>query len=112
MGYTSAEGAPYDFKASRNVDFNKVITAQDKDDDGNLTDKVFTSYSGVGYVRESPNGRILAVMTVTLTEGQIAISIADTLLTFKAGRYFYDIIITTDTGKKDRYLKGAFILYN
>lgn len=113
MGYSTAVGAPHDFKATRGVDFNKAITAQDKDPDTDaLTDKDFTDYSGVGEVRESYTGRKMVDITVALTTGLITLSIADTLLDFKAGKYVYTVSITTDTGKIDRYLKGEFILYN
>ena len=87
--------------------FSKTITV--KDTSGNALN--LTGFTAIAQIRKSPSSSTSTAFTVAFvsprTTGQITISLTDTQTTaLEAGRYNYDVLITSGTNVKTRVVEG------
>jgi len=91
------------------TDYQDVFTVNNPD--GSPLD--LTGHTGVAKIKkfpESATSTSFAVGIVSAT-GQVLVSLANTVTDdLKAGRYYYDIIITSSTGKKTKVVDGMVIV--
>ena len=70
-----------------------------------------TNFTAIAQIRKSPSSSTSVSFTTAFvdprTTGQITISLTDTQTTaIEAGRYNYDVLITSGTGTKTRVVEG------
>ena len=87
--------------------FSETITV--KDTSGNALN--LTGFTAIAQIRKSPSSSTATSFTVAFvsprSSGQITISLTDTQTTaLEAGRYNYDVLITSGTSVKTRVVEG------
>jgi len=91
------------------TDYEEIFTINNPD--GSPLD--LTNYTGVAKIRkfsESATDTPFNVGIVSST-GQVVVSLANTVTqNLKDGRYYYDVIITSDIGKKTKVVDGMVLV--
>lgn len=91
------------------TDYQEVFTVNNPD--GSPLD--LTGYSGVGKIRKFPESATSTPFTVGIVSaaGQVVVSLANTVTDdLKAGRYYYDVIVTSSAGKKTKVVNGMVLV--
>lgn len=91
------------------TDYQEVFTVNNPD--GSPLD--LTGHTGVGKIRKFPESATSTPFTVGIvsTAGQVVVSLANTVTDdLKAGRYYYDVIITSSAGKKTKVVDGMVLV--
>jgi hypothetical protein len=90
-------------------DYQEVFTVNNPD--GTPLD--LTGYTGVAKIRKFPESSTSTPFSVGIvsTAGQVVVSLANTVTTdLKAGRHYYDVIITSSAGKKTKVVDGMVLV--
>ncbi len=93
------------------ADFNQTYTLEDN----NSAPLDLTGYTGAAKIKKHPASlNDTATFTVSFpnrTQGQLKISLTDTITkTLKSGRYSYDVLVTDSGGIKTRVVGGSAIV--
>lgn len=92
------------------TDYEDVFTVNNPD--GSPLD--LTAHTGVAKIRKFPESAASTPFTVGIvsTAGQVVVSLANTVTaSLKAGRYYYDVMITSSiTNKKTKVVDGMVIV--
>ena len=87
------------------TDYEDVFTVNNPD--GSPLD--LTGYTGAAKIRKFPESTTATSFNVGIvsTAGQVLVSLANTVTTaLKGGRYYYDVMITSNMGKKIKVVDG------
>lgn len=91
------------------TDYQEVFTVNNPD--GSPLD--LTGHTGVAKIRKFPESAASTPFTVGIVSaaGQVVVSLANTTTTnLKAGRYYYDVIVTSSAGKKSKVVDGMVLV--
>jgi hypothetical protein len=91
------------------TDYEEVFTVNNPD--GSPLD--LTGYDGVAKIRKFPESTTATSFNVGIvsTAGQVVVSLANTISReLKPGRYYYDVIITSDLNKKTKVVDGMVLV--
>jgi hypothetical protein len=91
------------------TDYEEVFTVNNPD--GSPLD--LTGYTGVAKIRKFPESIVFTSFNVGIvsTAGQVVVSLANTISQeLKSGRYYYDVIITSDLNKKTKVVDGMVLV--
>ena len=100
-------GAKANIIIDQGTDFSTSITVSD--DNGNVVD--LTGYTGSGQVRKNYSSLTSTDFTVTFgsprTDGQVILSLSrGVTANLEAGRYVYDVELTTSANTRSRLVEG------
>tara|TARA_B100001063_G_C16677884_1_gene510058 strand:- start:511 stop:846 length:336 start_codon:yes stop_codon:yes gene_type:complete len=90
---------------AQGTDFSEVFVSQESD--GSITN--LDGYSGVSKIKKHPGAVKSSSFTVGITSSTGEVSIAMTAAAstkIQPGRYFYDVYITSASGKVSRLVEG------
>ena len=92
------------------TDYEKVFTIYNPDK--SVLD--LTGYTGVAKIRKFPESTTSTSFSVGITSsaGKVTVSLANTITSeLKSGRYYYDVIVTSQsTGKKTKLVDGMVLV--
>lgn len=91
------------------TDYQEVFTVNNPD--GSPLD--LTGHTGVAKIRKFPESAASTPFTVGIVSaaGQVVVSLANTTTAnLKAGRYYYDVIVTSSAGKKSKVVDGMVLV--
>jgi hypothetical protein len=91
------------------TDYQEVFTINNSD--GSPLD--LTGYTGTAKIRKFSESTSYTPFSVGIvsTAGQVVVSLANTVTTdLKSGRYYYDIIVTSSSGKKTKVIDGMVLV--
>ena len=92
------------------TDYQEVFTVNNPD--GSPLD--LSGHTGTAKIRKFPDSLMSTPFTVGIVSaaGQVVVSLANTTtVNLKAGRYYYDVIITSSlTGKKSKVVDGMVLV--
>jgi hypothetical protein len=91
------------------TDYEEVFTVNNPD--GSPLD--LTGYTGAAKIRKFPESITATSFNVGIvsTAGQVIVSLANTVTeNLRAGRYYYDVIITSDLDKKTKVVDGMVLV--
>ena len=93
----------------KGTDYEEVFTVNNPDGSPlNLT-----GYTGASKIRKFPESSTSTSFNVGIvsTAGQVVVSLANTVsLSLNPGRYYYDVIITSSSGKKTKVVDGMVLV--
>jgi hypothetical protein len=93
----------------KGTDYEEVFTVNNPDGSPlNLT-----GYTGASKIRKFPESSASTSFNVGIvsTAGQVVVSLANTIsLSLNPGRYYYDVIITSSSGKKTKVVDGMVLV--
>lgn len=91
------------------TDYQEVFTVNNPD--GSPLD--LTGHTGVAKMRKFPDSAASTPFGVGIVSsaGQVVVSLANTITKdLKAGRYYYDVMITSSVGKKTKVVDGMVLV--
>jgi hypothetical protein len=91
------------------TDYQEVFTVNNPD--GSPLD--LTGHTGVAKIRKFPESATSTPFGVGIVSaaGQVVVSLANTVSKdLKAGRYYYDVMITSSAGKKTKVVDGMVLV--
>lgn len=91
------------------TDYSEVFTVNNPD--GTPLD--LTGYNGTAKIRKFPESTSSTSFGVGIvsTAGQVVVSLANTVTSgLSGGRYYYDVIITSSSGKKSKVVDGMVLV--
>ena len=91
------------------TDYQEVFTVNNPD--GSPLD--LSGHTGTAKIRKFPESAASTPFTVGIVSaaGQVVVSLANTTTAnLKAGRYYYDVIVTSTVGKKSKVVDGMVLV--
>lgn len=91
------------------IDYQEVFTVNNPD--GTPLD--LSGHTGVAKIRKFPESAASTPFTVGIVSdaGQVVVSLSNTTTSeLKSGRYYYDVVVTSSTGKKSKVVDGMVLV--